>query len=327
MEVLRSGGVLNVAGKVVSTQRKLWEVKVNEGSKETKRDEQEKEAISSLSNVKPKRKEKNESSSKLKRQEGDLVQTVRGSNEVVSKILTFFKKMMSICSLEAELRFQDYSVTVKTSGNSTMQLARCRLILDVNKGKIKLKIHKSAALSVLVPSAVTRAVSGLNTALSCIPLQNNAAITKVFTAIFKLFTSGNSDDVTSRIAAYEDVIARDDVVDEDISLEQALSKATFTSPSKLFSTLLALDVKIICPKGVVVELRKRQILAVIRRQTVVLDAKQGLQIVKEPRAILRREKVDTAIAALSSWISSCPGFNIWQNTFEVVKCLQVVNEH
>lgn len=236
---------------------------------------------------------------------------------------------MSICSLEAELRLQGYAVIVKTSGESTMRLARCRLILDLERGRIKLKIHKSAALAVLVPSAVTRAASGLNTVLSRIPFQNHATLTMVFTAIFKLFTPGNnSDDVISRKTVNDDVISQNDVTDEEISVEQALSEATLSTPSKLFSTLLTLDVKITCPKDVVVELRKRQLLAVLRRQTVVLDARQGLQIVKEPSAILRRQAVETTMEVLASWVASCPRFNAWKNTIEVVKCLQVqVNEH
>ena len=249
------------------------------------------------------------------------------NNEVVSKVLTFFKKMMSICSLEAELRLQGYSVIVKTAGESTIKLARCRLIMDLKRGRIKLKIHKSAALAVLVPCAVTRAVSGLNTVLSRIPVQSHKTITMVFTAIFKLFTSGNiRDDVILRKTVTDDVISPNGVADEEISLEQALSEATLTTPSKLFSTLLTLDVKITCPKDVVVELRKRRLLAVLRRQTVVLDARQGLQIVKEPSAILRRKAVEATIEVLASWVASCPRFNVWKNTIEVVKCLQVINE-
>ena len=235
---------------------------------------------------------------------------------------------MSICSLEAELRFENYAVSVKTSDESAMRLARCRLILDAGKGKIKLKVHKSAALSVLVPCAVTKAVSALNTALKCIPLQNQASITKVFTPIFKLLTSGNnSGDVISQNDVIDDVISQNDVIEDGISMEQALSETTLTAPSKLLSTLLMLDVKIMCSKGVVVELKKRQILAALRRQTVVLDATQGLEIVKEPCAILRRKTVQTTIAVLASWVSSRPEFNVWQNTFEVVKYLQTINEN
>lgn len=261
-------------------------------------------------------------------QEGELIQATICSNEVVSKILTFFKRTMSICSLETELRFREYSVTVRTCAESAMKLARCRLILDVEKGKIKLKIHKSAALAVLVPCAVTKAVSGLNTALSCIPLQNQGTIVKVFTAVFKIFTSGNSsDDVMEQTTVDDDVMLQNDVIDESISMEQVLNETSLTDPSKLFSTLLTLDVKIMCSKDVVVELKRRQFLAGLRRQTVILDAREGLQIIKEPSAILRRKKIETTIAVLASWVFSHPGLSVWQTIIEVVKCLQLVSEH
>lgn len=262
------------------------------------------------------RKEKNDASSNLAGQESELIQGTTCNNEVVSKILTFFKRTMSICSLEVELRFREYSVTVKTCAKSAMKLVRCRLILDVEKGNIKLKIHKSAAVAVLVPCAVTKAVSGLNTALSCIPLQNQAIVIKVFTAVLKMFTSGNSSDE----------VTTDDVIVQGISTEEVLNETSLTDPSKLFSTLLALDVKIMCPTDVVVELKRRQILAGLRRQTVILDAKEGLQIVKKPSAILRRQKIETAVEVLASWASSRPEFSLWQNIIDVVKCLQVGHE-
>lgn len=274
------------------------------------------------------RKEKNDASSNLAGQESELIQGTTCSNEVVSKILTFFKRTMSICSLEAELRFREYSVTVKTCAKSAMKLVRCRLILDVEKGNIKLKIHKSAAVAVLVPCAVTKAVSGLNTALSCIPLQNQAIVIKVFTAVLKIFTSGNSsDEVTTDDDEVDgDVTSQNDVIVQGISTEEVLNETSLTDPSKLFSTLLALDVKIMCPTDVVVELKRRQILAGLRRQTVILDAKEGLQIVKKPSAILRRQKIETAVEVLASWASSRPEFSLWQNIIDVVKCLQVGHE-
>ena len=264
----------------------------------------------------------------MARQESELVQGTTCSNEVVSKILTFFKRTMSICSLEAELRFREYSVTVRTCTKSTMKLVQCRLILDVEKGKIKLKIHKSAALAVLVPCAVTKAVSGLNTALSCIPHQNQATIIKVFTAVFKILTSGNSsDDVMVPNAVDDDVTLQNDVSVHGISTEEVLNETSLTDPSKLFSTLLALDVKIMCPTDVVVELKRRQLLAGLRRQIVILDAKEGMQIIKKPSAILRRKKIETAVDALAWWASSRAGLSIWRNIIDAVKCLQVGHEH
>lgn len=264
------------------------------------------------------RKEKNAALSSLARQESELTQATICSNEVVSKILTFLKRTLSICSLEAELRFREYSVTVKTCAKSAIKLTRCRLILDVEKGKMKLKIHKSAALAVLVPCAVTKAVSGLNTALSCIPLGSKVAVIKAFAAFFKIFASGNiSDDVMLQNAVDDDVIV------QRILTEDVLSETSLTDPSTLFSTLLALDVKIMCPNDVIVELKRRQILAGLRRQTVILDAKEGLQIFKEPSAIFKRKKIETAVAVLASWASSRTELSIWQNIIEVVKCLQV----
>ena len=264
------------------------------------------------------RKEKNAALSSLARQESELTQATICSNEVVSKILTFLKRTLSICSLEAELRFKEYSVTVKTCAKSAIKLTRCRLILDVEKGKMKLKIHKSAALAVLVPCAVTKAVSGLNTALSCIPLGSKVTVINAFAAFFKIFASGNiSDDVMLKNAVDDDVIV------QRILTEDVLSETSLTDPSTLFSTLLALDVKIMCPNDVIVELKRRQILAGLRRQTVILDAKEGLQIFKEPSAIFKRKKIETAVAVLASWASSRTELSIWQNIIEVVKCLQV----
>ena len=261
-------------------------------------------------------------------QQSELVQGTTCSNEVVSKILTFFKRTMSICSLEAELRFREYSVTVTTCPKSTMKLVRCRVILDVEKGKIKLKIHKSAALALLVPSAVTKAVSGLNTALSYIPHQNQATVFKVFAAVFKMLTSGNSsDDVMVPNSVDDDVTLQNGFIVHGISTEEVLNETSLTDPRKLFSTLWALDVKIMCPTDVVVELKRRQILAGLRRQIVILDAKEGLQIIKKPSAILRRKKIETAVDALAWWISSRAGLSIWQNIVDVVKCLQIAHEH
>ena len=239
-------------------------------------------------------------------------------DNVVSKVLTLFQQATSICSLEAELIFKDYSVTVRTSGGH-VQFARCRLILDTEKGKIKFKVHKSAALALVVPGAVTKAVLALNTALSCLPLQTKSSIVKAFDAIFKVLTAGSSiDDVTTQDDVSNDEMFEDDVIDP----EKAPNEVAFTAPSKLFSTILKVDVEIICPRNVVVEFKKREILAALRRQRVVLDANQSLQIIKEPRVILRGKQVQAAMTALALWVSSCSQFNAWQNTFEVVKCLQ-----
>ena len=122
-------------------------------------------------------------------------------------------------------------MTVRTS-RGLVQLARCRLILDTEKCKIKLK---SAALALVIPGAVTKAVLALNTALSCLPLQTKSSIVKAFDAIFKVLTAGSSiDDVTTQDDVSNDEMFEDDVIDP----EKAPSEAAFTAPCRLFSTIL-----------------------------------------------------------------------------------------
>ena len=102
-------------------------------------------------------------------------------------------------------------------------------------------------------------------------------------------------------------------------MTSSIWKRLLARQPSLFSTILKVDVKKICPRNVVVEFKKREILASLRRQRVVLDASQSLQIIKEPRVIFRGKQVQAAMTALALWISSCSQFNAWQNTFEVVK--------
>ena len=115
-------------------------------------------------------------------------------------------------------------MTVRTS-RGLVQLARCRLILDTKKCKIKFKVHKSAALALAIPGAVTKAVLALNNALSCLPLQTKSSIVKAFDAIFKVLTAGSSiDDVTTQDDVSNDEMFEDDVIDP----EKAVSEAAFT---------------------------------------------------------------------------------------------------
>ena len=125
-------------------------------------------------------------------------------------------------------------MTVRTS-RGLVQLARCRLILVTEKCKIKFKVHKSAALALVIPGAVTKAVLALNTALSCLPLQTKSSIVKALDANFKVLTARSSiDDVTTQDDVSNDEMFEDDVIDP----EKAPSEAAFTAPCRLFSTIL-----------------------------------------------------------------------------------------
>ena len=160
-----------------------------------------------------------------------------------------------------------------------VQLARCRLILNTEKCKIKFKVHKSASLALVIPGAVTKAVLALNTALSCLPLQTKSSIVKALDAN-KVLTAGSSiDDVTTQDDVSNDEMFEDDVIDP----EKAPSEAAFTAPCRLFSTILKWMLRKYAREKR--KIKKREILASLRRQRVVLDANQRLQIIKEPRVI------------------------------------------
>ena len=111
-------------------------------------------------------------------------------------------------------------MTVRTS-RGLVQLARCRLILVTEKCKIKFKVHKSAALALVIPGAVTKAVLALNTALSCLPLQTKSSIVKALDANFKVLTARSSiDDVTTQDDVSNDEMFEDDVIDPGKSSER-----------------------------------------------------------------------------------------------------------
>ena len=236
-------------------------------------------------------------------------------NTAFRTILEHLKKAMSVCSLKAKLSFKDYSVSVNKPCEF-VELVKCCLVLDAEKRQVKFKIHKGVAISAInacIPPPVKKAKSVIRAAIKRIPLQNQTGITKLFSAIFKVLATKQDRDYVT--------MSQDDVIDNDMSFEQLMSS------NKLYSTLVALDLKILCSKSVVVELKRRQILAGIRRGRVVLDASQGLQIFKEPRVFMRSEEVQVALVTLAKWVSSHQQFGVLQNVLEVVKCLQAVTNY
>lgn len=198
-----------------------------------------------------------------------------------------------LCSFEAKLLFKDYSVSVRRTCQSR-ELVRFSFTLDAEKGKIKMKIHKSGIIAVvcaLVPPQVKSGTRMILAAIEKIQLGKPAAIMNVFNSVFKVLTTPrqkkNADDVT-----HHDV-----VIDDEISMEEA-------EYIKLFTALSTLDLKIRSSSlNVEVDIRKREVLAGIRRKTVILDAGNGLQF-KEPRTIFRRAQVQSAVSALKGWVAA-----------------------
>ena len=192
---------------------------------------------------------------------------------------------------------------------------RFSFTLDAEKGKIKMKIHKSgiiAAVCALVPRQVKSGTRMILAAIEKIQLGKPAAIINIFNSVFKVLTTQkkNADDVT-----HHDV-----VIDEEISMEEAEYK-------KLFTALSTLDLKIrLSSLNVEVDIRKREFLAGIRRKTVILDAENPLQF-KEPRTIFKRAQVQSAVSALEGWVAATCSkeLSVWKFVPEVMKKMEEIS--
>ena len=228
-------------------------------------------------------------------------------------------KATPLCSFEAKLVFKDYSISVRKTCQSK-EMVRFSFTLNAEKGKIKLKIHKSriiAAFSAFVPQAVKTGTKSILAIMENIQLGKQAAVISLFSKVFEELTNAekkkkNGDDVT-----HHDVI-----IDDEISMEEVVHE-------ELFTALSTLDLKIrLSSMNVDVDIRKREVLAGIRRKTVVLDAEKTLKF-KEPRAIFGRAQVQSAVSALEVWVeqaSSSKEFSARAFFPEVMKTCQKFSE-
>lgn len=225
-----------------------------------------------------------------------------------------------LCSFEAKLLFKDYSVSVRRTCQGR-ELVRFSFTFDAEKGKLKLKIHKSrliAAVCAFVPPQVKSVIKVILGAMEKIQVGKPAAIINIFSTIFKVLSTEkkkkktNADDVTHD---------HDVVIDDKFSMEEAEYK-------KLFTALSTLDIKIrLSSLNVDVDIRKRDVLAGIRRKTVILDAEKALQF-KEPRTIFRRAQVQSALSALNGWVVTTLSkeLSVWTFVPEVMKKCQKLSE-
>ena len=215
-----------------------------------------------------------------------------------------------LCSFEAKLLFKDYSVSVRRTCQGR-ELVRFSFALDAEKGKIKMKIHKSrliAAVCAFVPPQVKSGMKLILAAMENIQLGKQAAIINIFCTIFKVLTTEKPGKKA------DDVTHHDVVVDDKISMKEAYYKGFFTA-------LSTLDLKIrLSSLNVEVDIRKRDVLAGIRRKTVILDAEKALQF-KEPRTIFRRAQVQSALSALQGWVVTTlsKDLSVWKFVPQVMK--------
>ena len=241
---------------------------------------------------------------------------IKNVKKVMSKILSVLKTIMRLCSLEVTLRLKHYLVSLKKTPRKRNFL-RCHLIFDTQKGRIRVNIHRSSAAALLIPPTVMQAVSTMNNMLKRIPMGDKMVIFKIFSSLSTLLTTkGHNIDVINNEDDFSDFNAED-----EISVEQALSTATLVPYNKLLFTLSTLNVRVRFSEDCIVDLKRRGILATVKRQTVVIDAMDGLQIAKEPRVFFKRQEAQNALNVLATWITCHPSFNTVRHFFEAVKML------
>lgn len=240
------------------------------------------------------------------------------------------KKMqkMPFCSLDAKLLIKNYSIIVHKTCDQSKELVRLCFTLDVEKRKIRLKIHKNrlvGALSAFVPPQVKAGIKALVKAIECIPLSEKANIFATFHTVFNVLT--NAEDKTGYIGELQDKHERQQ--GQLISIGKAASLLPRShSYQELFRALSALNLKIrLSSIDVCVEIRKHEVLAVVRRKTVVLDADRGLEFQEPTRAVFRRNEIKAAASALEAWVqTSSNDLRLWKCISQVVKyCQEVVS--
>lgn len=244
--------------------------------------------------------------------------------DIITAIREGVKRMlkMPFCSLEAKLLIKKYAIITHKTCDQSKELVRLCFTLDVGKRKIRLKIHKNrlvGALSAFMPPQVKAGIKALVKAIECIPVGEQANIFATFHTVFNVLT--NAEDETGHIGELQDSYERQQ--GQLISIgETANLLPRSHSYQDLIRALSALNLKIrLSSIDVCVEIRKYEVLALVRRKTVLLDADRGLEFQEPTRAVLRRNEIKAAASALEAWVQTS------SNDFKLWKCISCVMKY
>ena len=233
-------------------------------------------------------------------------------NEIINKFVVVFTTLQSMVALELKVKFSKYSLSLqKVAGRLT--LVQCRLVLDAEDRKIKIKVRKSSALARLIPTPVGQAITALNALISRLPLNTKGRVFQLFKTITTAFVAPHQ---VSGI--HWD--AGDDDATSDPSSNDIISGVS--NPSCFLNTLRGLDIRILCSPVLNLELKKREMFSKFRRKTAVISVNDGLEIVKEPRALFGRREFNEVLNTLAAWVESCPEFQVAQQVAHMAEILK-----
>ena len=199
--------------------------------------------------------------------------------------------------------------------------------IDAQKGKIRFKIRKNRFVgtlgAILPPQVKAGIISALKAVERGVEEGERANIFRIFHVTIKVLTTaedktGDRDTQdTDDTHQYRVISPRDEILPPSSCCQE------------FFSALSALDLKIRSSSmSIGVEIRKIELLAVVRRKTVILDADRSLKFQEPSRAFLRRDhEIKTAITALETWVqNSCDDFRLWKHISYVINYCQKVSD-
>ena len=236
-------------------------------------------------------------------------------SEIVAKILTVLSMVQSLAAMELKVKFRTYSLSLhKVAGR--VKIVHCRLILDAKNLHIRLQIKKSNAL-LPIPTHLLQAVAAMNVLINRLPLTEQSAF-QLFTAIGRAAFTAQEISRPAPVTGGLDVIR--DVSSPIMSPADVTSKVW--SASEFVNALRRLDLQIWCSPALVLQIKKRKLFARVGRKMVTIDAKEGLEIVKEPRVLFRRREFQEALSLIKVWASSVPELKVALQLVNIAKAIK-----
>ena len=206
--------------------------------------------------------------------------------------------------VELKIKFREHTLGLQSSSPRSGS-ARCRLVFDAERNRIKVDIRKNAFT--FIPVLVNCATMELNKLIDQLQLKGN---------VYEIFRT-----ITKAVLAREVDRRGDDGV-----------SSSSDSTRDLFRVILnKLDLRIYFTPILRLKLKKRNVLSKMRRKTIEIRADQegGLKIVKEPRATAGQRELQAALAAIKHWIRSAKFGNeipIAQKILDVAEGLKSIDD-
>ncbi|KXJ24980.1 uncharacterized protein LOC110246758 [Exaiptasia diaphana] len=245
-----------------------------------------------------------------------------GSPEEPGKFSGVFKQVLraldilqSLCKLQLTLKYQKWRVVVVKTAKLGKVIG-CKITCDLHKGKLRLKLETSALVTVissLIPAPIQTAVTSINTAFKRIPSGNAVIVSQLSEKILHFIAKAKSSTKAISCPSIPNAIG---------------SKIADDNPVvSLVDSLLSLNVVFILGESTAIKLKRKQILGFAQTGDVEIDLRHGIEIVKRPRNLFRREHISLALLKLTEWTSSERELKMTIEIIEILKYVKNFQSH